>query len=528
VSSSTSPSDRETAQQVDAAVLAGRRDIDRFFDLSLDLMGIANAEGRFVQINPAFTDTLGYSLAEFTARPFMDFVHPDDVEATAEKFAALEASRDVVGFENRYRCKDGSYRWLLWSASALRDGLTYAVARDITARKRAEEDLHVSREQAVEASRAKWEFLSNLSHELRTPLNGLIGMIQLLRDTPLDLAQTGYVDAQEVSAEALLAVLINLLHFSTLAAGGQQLERSDVDLRPVLEEACQMLADQAHAKGLTISHSVDAGVPLAVKTDRARLLQILVNLIREAVNSTHSGEIVVHVSHRKHDQHYFSVSASGVKADSENAAKPSTALTGNELSPVREAVDGFGLAISHQLVQLMGGRIGAEPGQDGDSLLWFSADLPDANATSAAASPRAASNPLSADASTDEGLLVLLAEDEEINRVVAQALLAKLGVRAAVARNGREAVEMAGAHDYDAILMDCMMPELDGLQATREIRAAESTRHVPIIAMTALAMSGDRERCLLAGMDDYLSKPARLAALDAAIQRVMARSTTAS
>jgi len=490
-------------------------------------MGIANAEGRFIQINPAFTDTLGYSLAEFTARPFMDFVHPDDIEATAEKFAALEATRDVVGFENRYRCKDGSYRWLLWSASAMRDGLTYAVARDITARKRVEEELRVSREQAAEASRAKWEFLSDLSHELRTPLNGLIGMIQLLRDTPLDSAQTGYVDAQEVSAEALLAVLSNLLHFSTLAAGAQQLERSDVDLMPVVEEACQMLADQAHAKGLTISHKVDAGVPVAVRTDRARLLQILVNLLGEAVGSTGSGEIVVHVSPRKHDQLYFSVSATGAKADSESVARPSAALTGNDLSPVREAVDGFGLAISHQLVELMGGRIGAEPGTGGERLLWFSADLPDANTASAAASPRAAaSNPSGDDGSTGEGLLVLLAEDEEINRVVAQALLAKLGVRSAVARNGREAVEMAGAHDYDAILMDCMMPELDGLQATREIRAVESTRHVPIIAMTALAMSGDRERCLLAGMDDYLSKPARLAALDAAIQRVTVRSTS--
>jgi PAS domain S-box-containing protein len=124
----------------------GRRDIDRFFDLSLDLMGIANTEGRFIQINPAFTDTLGYSLAEFSARPFMEFVHPEDREATGAKFAALEAGRDVVGFENRYRCKDGSYRWLLWTASAMRDGLTYAAAHDITERKRVEQALRESEE----------------------------------------------------------------------------------------------------------------------------------------------------------------------------------------------------------------------------------------------------------------------------------------------------------------------------------------------------------------------------------------------
>jgi PAS domain S-box-containing protein len=155
---------------VDAAV-AERRDVDRFFDLSLDLMGIASAEGRFVQINPAFTRTLGYSRAEFSARPFMDFVHPDDVPATMEKFAALGAGQDVVGFENRYRCKDGSYRWLLWSATAMQDGRTFAVARDVTERKRIEAELHASREQAAGASRAKWDFLSHMSHQLSTPLN---------------------------------------------------------------------------------------------------------------------------------------------------------------------------------------------------------------------------------------------------------------------------------------------------------------------------------------------------------------------
>jgi PAS domain S-box-containing protein len=187
---SAEPSRLNAAQQIaETALTHARADIDRFFDLSLDVMGISNAEGRFVQINPAFERTLGYSLAEFTARPFMDFVHPDDVDRTQEASAALAAGRPVLGFENRYRCKDGSYRWLLWSASAMKDGLTFAVARDITDREWMEEELRKSRVQVEEAARSKWAFLASMSHELRTPLNGVIGMSQLLRDTALDPAQ---------------------------------------------------------------------------------------------------------------------------------------------------------------------------------------------------------------------------------------------------------------------------------------------------------------------------------------------------
>jgi len=172
----------------------------------------------------------------------------------------------------------------------------------------------------------------------------------------------------------------------------------------------------------------------------------------------------------------------------------------------------------------MGGRIGAQPRETGGSVFWFSAELPETDRALAGHAWEADANPSAKNVAVGRGLMVLLAEDDEINRMVAQALLTKLGMQTAVAHNGREAIEMAASHSYDAILMDCMMPVVDGLQATHQIRAAEGTSHVPIIAMTALAMPGDRERCLTAGMDDYLSKPIRLAALQAAIHRVTARS----
>jgi PAS domain S-box-containing protein len=502
-----------------AAFADARVDVDRFFDLSLDVMGIANAEGHFVRVNPAFERTLGYSLAEFAGRPFIEFVHPDDVGATQAKFAALGSGDSVLGFENRYRCKDGTFRWLLWTATSMQDGHTYAVARDITARREMEQELLASREQALEASRTKWAFVAGMSHELRTPLNGLIGMIELLRATPLDAAQAGYVDAQDASAQELLAVVGNVLHFSMLEAGPVELECTNFELRHAIWETCQMLANQAHSKGLEIVRLIGAQVPLAVVGDRARLSQILLNLLSTAVRFTTSGEITVRVSRHENDQIRFSISDSGTGIDAEQATTLFEAFSHADQSTIRRhGATGLGLAISRQLVELMGGQIGATPRAGGGSLFWFSVELREADRAFASV-PARGRNPSTKSVPADRPPLVLLAEDNEINCVVAEALLAKLGLQAAVAINGREAIEMAECNDYGAIFMDCLMPEVDGLQATRQIRAAERDSHVPIIAMTALAMPGDRERCLAAGMDDYLTKPVRLDALAAVVHR---------
>jgi PAS domain S-box-containing protein len=496
-----------------AGLAQARVDIGRFFDLALDFMVVADADGYFIRVNPMFERTLGYSTEELLARPFTAFIHPDDVGPTQETYSAHAAGKAVSGFENRYRCKDGSYRWLLWSATAADEGLIYATARDVTERKLMEDELRASREKGLEASRLKSEFVASMSHEIRTPLNGVIGMTDLLRDTSLDPMQLEYVDALGASGEALLGVISDVLDFSKIEAGRLELDRTHFELRGVVEEACQTLAGPAHAKGLEIGHRVDAEVPLRVNGDRVRLRQILLNLLSNAVKFTAAGEITVRVCSQAHDQVRFSVADTGLGIDSEKAPALFEAFAQADQSTTREyGGTGLGLAISRRLVELMGGRIGAESLEGGGSVFWFSAELP-------GIAPGVDPKPASENLSTDRGQLVLIAEDNEINRTVVLALLAKLGLQAAVAHNGREAIEMAAGHDYDAILMDCLMPEVDGFQATRRIREGEGARHVPIIAMTALSMPGDRERCLAAGMDDYLSKPIRRVALDAAIHR---------
>ena len=280
-----------------------------------------------------------------------------------------------------------------------------------------------------------------MSHELRTPMNGIIGMIQLLRDSALSASQTGYVDAQETSAEALLGVLSNLLHYSKIEAGGFGLDRGEFDLRRVVEEACRMRTDTARAKGLRLGYEVGTEVPHSVTGDRACLRQILLTLLSNAIAYTASGEIEVRVVGDKSDELHFSVSDTGAGIDEERAA-----MLFETPSPDRGTTQrggGFGLAISRQLIELMGGRIGAAPRPSGGSVFWFSVELPQADDGRAETPSDAAVERSVRAVASDRGPRVLLAEDNETNRLVARVLLSKLGVQMAVAHDGREAIEMA-------------------------------------------------------------------------------------
>ena len=480
---------------------------------------IKDASSRYLLVNREFERIRSVTAEEVLGRTGNGLgaaETPEQVRATDR--AVIEAGAPI-SFEQRVQSPEGDRTYLAVKFPVQDEqGAVTAVAgisTDIT-------DQKLALAEAMEASRHKSEFVANMSHELRTPLNGVVGMTNLLRDTSLDPAQREYADALVASTEALLLVINDILDFSKIEAGRLDLDLTDFELRGAVEETCALVAEQARAKGLRFSYRVQAGVPVRVNGDERRLRQILLNLLSNAVKFTAAGDVVVRVFEYGPGIVRFEVSDTGVGIEEDQAAHLFDSFVQADQSTTRRyGGTGLGLAISRELAHRMGGDIGAEPGEESGSLFWFTAELP-ATVTAEEPARNQAQREPRRQAKTrphPHAPRVLIAEDNEINHAVVRALLIKQGLQSAIAHNGREAVEMAFSDDYAAILMDCQMPELDGYEATRLIRAAEGAHHVPIIALTAHSMPGDRERCLAAGMDAYLSKPVTAEQLEGVIRR---------
>jgi signal transduction histidine kinase/ActR/RegA family two-component response regulator len=411
-------------------------------------------------------------------------------------------------------------------AEVARAAVALDFAREALRRDRSQ--LAVARDEAVETSRLKSAFVANMSHEIRSPMNGVIGMNDLLLDTALDDEQREFAVAVSRSGEALLAIIDDILDFSKIEAGRVELERVAFDLRDTAEQACGMFAAQASAKGVSLELDVADCLP-AVLGDPTRTRQILVNLVANAVKFTSAGQVAIRVrGQHPHGETVLvrlEVTDSGIGIDAPAAAKLFEPFTQADASTTRKyGGTGLGLAISKQLVEMMGGRIGVESALGRGSTFWFELRLSLAPATDPfVPSPRPADPAPRASGRPDPALgapLILVAEDNPVNQVVAVRMLEQCGYRSELAVDGRGAVQALARRAYAAILMDCQMPELDGYEATAEIRRAEAgLAHTPIIAMTANALTGDREKCLAAGMDDYLAKPVRRDALAGVLER---------
>ena len=502
---------------------------------------ITNAQGASTYMNQRCREIFGVSETDALGDSWRAGLHPDDRQRVYDDWVAAVTAG--VEYRGRYRVVDRheGTRQVEAVAVVTRDHtgkMTGSIGSvtDITALVEAEKDAAAARDKALEASRMKSEFLANMSHEIRTPMNGVIGMTELLLGDPaLTEHQRKQAAAVRTSANALMGIINDLLDFSKIEAGQLRFEDHEFQLNKTVQEVVDILAPEAEGKGLELGASLQIEGPQHVRGDPGRLRQVLVNLTGNAVKFTDSGRVEIKVTGpQEGDRYRFEVSDTGIGIAGQEQAGLFRAFHQVDNSTARRfGGTGLGLAISKQIVELMGGEIGvgSRPGEG--SIFWFTVALapaPEPLALQAESGQPAAARTTpqeTAVADSDragiDSARLLVAEDNAVNQMVAEGMLENLGYRCDIVVNGREALDALARNEYAAVLMDLHMPEMDGYEASRQIRRLHTTRHIPIIAMTASVMKSDRLACIDAGMDDYLSKPVGVEELDKVLKRWVGR-----
>jgi PAS domain S-box-containing protein len=427
--------------------------------------------------------------------------------------------------------------WVLIEARAIQNGISHGFRMaviDITERKRMEEEimertaeLVLAKENAEASTRTKAAFLANMSHELRTPMNAVIGFSGLLQEESMTAEQNEFIEGIRNGGEALLAIINDILDLSRVEKEmGLELEHQPFSLKDCIDESLDLVAVQASNKGLSLSSIVKDGTPEAIVGDHGRLRQILVNLLANAVKFTDTGDVSVSVSSMAADDNkhmiLFEVTDSGIgiPQDRINEIFEPFIQVERNASRKREGV-GLGLAISRQLVELMGGKIEAEsvPGRGTTFSFSIQAETLQGRQSDSEERKKEASFGV---ASLGKSLRVLVAEDDPLNQKVLMEMLKRLGCKPEAVYDGLEVLQALQSQDYDLVLMDVSMPEMDGITATQAIRKFRPGNGPRIVAVTAYALKGDREKCLEAGMDDYISKPVQKTELEAILRKYSA------
>jgi len=488
-----------------------------------------HADGRIVDANDSFLGLLGRSRGDLlSGRLRWDNITPPGHEATDARSAEeMQRTGGSRAHEKEYLHRDGHRIPVLVGAAFLdgqhESGVAYVL--DLTERKRADLDRQ-ARETAEAASRAKGEFLASMSHEIRTPMNAILGMSYLALQGPLEPRQHRYIETVHRSAESLLAIINDILDFSKVEAGKLDMERIDFDLSHVIDHVASLIGMQAEDKGLKLLFHPSPTVPTHLVGDPTRLGQILLNLGGNAVKFTERGEIVVGIDLAERDETSallrFEVRDSGIGMTIEQQRQLFQPFTQADASTSRRyGGTGLGLAICRRLVALMDGdiHVDSEPGVGSRFSFTARLGLQPARAGDVETGHRSLPDALQSQQARLRGARILLVEDNPINQELARDLLSRVGIVVTIAEDGQQAIDILGTQSFDGVLMDCQMPVLDGYEATAILRREPTLRGLPIIAMTANAMVGDRDKALAAGMDDHIGKPIKVAEMFATLSR---------
>ena len=506
--------------------------------LGVLIRNVQNSAQNAVFINQALTDMTGYTFSDIVnSPPGVLFGLQNDLEALAAMRAALRKNEATV-FHLQTCRKDGTTFWGEWRLCPVTDKngrMTHYVCllADITGLRQTQEDLLHAKEVAEKASQVKSNFLATMSHEIRTPINGLLGILNLLNETPLNAQQSTYLCIALTSGRALSEIINDILDYSKIEAGKLTIVTRPFSLRDLLQDVVNLTQPATLEKNLDLAFDIPITVSDYVASDAGRIRQMLLNLVSNAIKFTEKGSVTIHVRQTTPPNEEgvitlrFEIVDTGCGISPENQAS-----LFKDFSQVESTLNrshggtGLGLAITKRLATMLGGEVGLESSIGGGSTFWFA--IP---ATIAAVpnDEAAAIQPASTDAVSPADKAILLVEDNVTNQIVANSYLEKLGYHADLAATGQEAIAKTKARIYDLILMDISMPEMDGMEATRRIRALNGwAAAVPIVALTAHVLPEDRERCLAAGMNDFLSKPIDRAMLAAVMQRWLTRAAPTS
>jgi len=488
-------------------------------DNATDIIATYGMDGVFRYISPAIEGPMGYRPEDLVGRPVSEFMHPDDVERVLAAFNAYaKAGPGAPSPRVPYRGlrKDGRTVWLEAHPKLIRDARGRAVefqdvVRDVSETKALEDQLIAARDVAEAGALTKSEFLANMSHELRTPLTSVIGFSGLLQASGnLPEAERRYADRIATASEALLSVINDILDYSKLEAEAVDLDPQAFEPRAMAEGAISIIENQCQAKGLTLETAIDADLPATLMGDEGRLRQVTLNFLSNAVKFTAAGSVRLSMT-MSGGRLRVAVTDSGIGVAPDKVDALFDRFTQADASTTRVyGGTGLGLAISRRLIEMMGGEIGVESEPGKGSTFWFEAPLGETVAGKDADE--------AGELAVNTGLRVLMADDAAPNRELVAAILGGFGLALETVENGAEAVEAARTGGYDLILMDVHMPVMDGLDATRAIRAmGGAVGRTPIIALTANVQPEQVLRCREAGMDGHVGKPIQVSELFAAL-----------